>query len=82
MALGNLGGVFHRFGQFDKAVEFHTKHLIISRELGGRTEEGGSLGNLGAAFYGLGQIDKAMEFYTKHLNISRELGDRAGEAGP
>ena len=36
MAYGNLGGVFGSLGQYDKAVEFHTKHLNISRELGDR----------------------------------------------
>merc|ERR1740133_406848 len=78
-AYGNLGNAFHGLGQYSKAVEFHTKHLNISRELGDRDGEGVAYGNLGNAFYSLGQIDKSVEFLTKRLNISRELGDRAGE---
>ena len=60
-------------------MEFHTKHLNISHELGDRAGEGTAYGNLGAAFGTLGQNVKALEFLTKQLNIRRELGDRAGE---
>ena len=36
MVLGNLGAAFNGLGQLDKAIEFYTKHLNISRELGNR----------------------------------------------
>ena len=36
-ALGNLGAAFGNLGQYDKAIEFLTKELNISRELGDRT---------------------------------------------
>ena len=40
MAYGNLGNAFYRLGQYSKALEFHTKHLSISRELEDRAGEG------------------------------------------
>ena len=78
-AYGNLGIVFSRLGQHNKAVEFHTKSLNISFELGDRSWEGRTYCNLGIAFENLGQYNKAVELHTKRLNISRELWDRAGE---
>merc|ERR1740133_514822 len=75
-AYGNLGNAFHGLGQYSRAIEFHTKHLNISRELGDRAGQGSAYGNLGNAFAGLSQYNKAIEFHTKHLNISRELGNR------
>ena len=66
-----MGIAFRNLGQYDKAVEFSTKYLTISRELGDRVGEGAALGNLGAVFRNRGQFDKAAEFHTKHLNICR-----------
>ena len=71
--------MFHSLGQYEKAVEFHTKDFNMSRELGNRTGEGRSYCNLGCAFSRLGQYDKAVKFHTKDLNMSHELGDRSGE---
>ena len=50
-------------------LDFHTKYLIISRELGDRAGEGTASGNLGAAFHCLEKFDKAIEFHNKHLNF-------------
>ena len=73
-----MGNVFGALSQHDKAIEFHTKRLNISREFGDRAGEGTALGRLGIAFGKLGQNDKA-EFSTKSLNICLELGDKAKE---
>ena len=45
----------------NKAIEFYTKHLNISRELGNRTAEGNAYCGLGNAFSSLGQTDKAID---------------------
>ena len=34
MAYGNLGLAFDSLGQFEKAVEYHNKHVAIAKELG------------------------------------------------
>ena len=39
-AFGNLGMVYTGLGQYDEAIEFHTKAIHISRELGDKREEG------------------------------------------
>ena len=71
-----MGCALNSLGQFDKAIEFHTKDLNISRELGNRAREGTALGNLGAEFSSLGHYDKADEFSqsTSTLPVSREIG--------
>ena len=71
----NLGIAYHRLGQFEKAAEFHRKHLNIALEVGDRAIEGGAYGNLGNAYNSLGQFEKAVEFYLKRLNIALEVGD-------
>jgi len=48
MAYGNLGNAFAGLGQYSKAVEFSTKALNISRELGDRAWEGRANRNLEA----------------------------------
>ena len=53
-AFDKLGSAFFRLGQHNKhnkAIEFHTKNLDISRELGKRNGECCALGNLGAAYH-------------------------------
>jgi len=77
--LGNLGSAYHALGQADKAIEYYDQALMISREIGGRRNEGNLLGNLGLAYYLLGQVDKAIEYHDQALVISREIGDRRGE---
>ena len=79
IAYSNLGNAYYRLGQFDKAIEFHHKHLNIALGVGDRAGEGTAYGNLGNGYYSLGQFDKGIEFHHKRLNIALEVGDRAGE---
>ena len=57
MASGNLGAAFCKLGQYEKAIEFHTKSLNVSHELGDRTGEGMALGNLEVARNQMGVIN-------------------------
>ena len=41
--------MFGSLGQYDKAIEFHTEQLNISRELGGRAGEERAKTNLASA---------------------------------
>ena len=72
-------GNFGKLCQYSKAIEFQTKYLNISRELGDRAAESRAYGNVGRSFHCLGQYSKAIEFHTKFLNISRELRGRVSE---
>ena len=76
---GNFGNVYHGLGQFQKAMEYHQRHLEIAKEVGDKAGEGRSYGNLGNAYYGQRKFRTAMEYHQRHLEIAKELGDKAGE---
>ena len=77
--LGSLGILYYQIGSYKKAIEYHEKALVISKEIGDRRGEGNQLGNLGLAYSDLGQVEKAIEYYEQALVISKEIGDRRGE---
>lgn len=77
--MGSLGILYNQIGSHKKAIKYHKKALVISREIGDRRGEGKCLGNLGNAYLNLGQVKKAIEYYQKALVISEEIGDRRGK---
>jgi tetratricopeptide (TPR) repeat protein len=79
-ALGNLGLMVARLGEYRRAIEYHEWHLQITRAIGDRRGEGNALGNLGLASDSLGEYHRAIEYYEQRLQIARELGDRLGES--
>ena len=75
----NLGVAYRSLGEFQKAIEYHERHLKISKEVGDRAGEGKAYGNLGNAYDSLGDFQKAIEYHERHLKISKEVGNTAGE---
>ena len=57
-------------------MEYHKKHLSISKELGNRAGKGGDYGNLGNLHKSLREFEQAMDYYEKHLSIAKESGQR------
>ena len=41
---------YDSLGDYQKAIEYHEKHLKIAKEIGDRAGEGGAYGNLGNAY--------------------------------
>ena len=78
-AYGNFGNAYFVLGDFQKAIEYHEKHLKIAIEIGDRAGEGGACGNLGAAYRSLGDFQKAVDYHEKSLKIAIEVGVRADE---
>jgi tetratricopeptide (TPR) repeat protein len=74
-----LGNAYDSLGGYAKAIEHHTQHLAIAKEVGDRAGEGKAYGNLGNAYQSQGGYAKAIEYHTQHLAIAKEVGDRAGE---
>ena len=74
-----LGIAYYSLGDFQKAIEYHERHLKISKEVGDRAGEGKAYCNLGNAYCGLVDLQKAIKYNERHLKISKEVGDRAGE---
>jgi tetratricopeptide (TPR) repeat protein len=80
-ALGNMGIVYGRKGELDKALEQFQLALKINREIGDREGEAKSLGSMGNVYLIKGELDKALGYFQPALKIHREIGDRQGEAG-
>ena len=77
--MGSLGILYNQIGSYKKAIKYHKKALVISREIGDRQGEGKCLGNLGNAYLNLGKVKKAIKYYQNALVIAREIGDRRNE---
>jgi tetratricopeptide (TPR) repeat protein len=58
-------------GDFEKAVEYHTQHLEVAKELRDRDGEVSACGGLGNAYWSLGDFGKAIEYYKQHLAMQR-----------
>ena len=78
-AYANLGIAYRSLGDFQKAMEYHEKHLKIAKEIGDCAGEGRAYGNLGNAHCSLGDFRKAIEYHEKHLKNAIEIDDCAGE---
>ena len=46
-AYSNLGNAYYSLGDFQKAIEYHERHLNLSDEVGDRAGEGRAYCNLG-----------------------------------
>ena len=75
----NLGNAYHNLGDFEKAIQYHKRHLEIAKEVGDKAGEGNSYCNLGNAYDSLADFKRAIQYHERHLKIAREVGDKAGE---
>jgi CHAT domain-containing protein len=75
----DLGNEYNSLGNYQKAVEFHTKALQVDIQIGDKKGEGSDYGNLGISYKSLGDYPKATEFQSKALQIALLLGDKQGE---
>ena len=74
-----LGVAYYSLGDFRKSIEYHERHLKISKEVGDRAGESIAYCNLGIAYRNLKYFQKAIAYHEQHLKISKEVGDRAEE---
>ncbi|KAG5271976.1 hypothetical protein AALO_G00160250 [Alosa alosa] len=75
----SLGNTYTLLQQYERAIDYHLKHLLIAQELNDRVGEGRACWSLGNAYVSLANHRQALHYARKHLNISREIGDRNGE---
>ena len=73
--LWHLQLVYPDLGQYQKAIEYHTKALEIAKEIKDIDWESKSYTNLGNSYESLGQYEKAIEYHTKALEIAKEIKD-------
>jgi tetratricopeptide (TPR) repeat protein len=80
VTLHNIGHVYQKLGEKQKALEYYNQSLPLIRALGARAEEATALKNIGNIYLELGEKQKALESYNQSLILTRFVGDRRGEA--
>jgi predicted ATPase len=70
-----LGLLYHRRRDIDRARTCYEAALPVARALGERRMEGALVGNLGALDHDIGRFEQAAERYQQALDILREVGD-------
>lgn len=73
--LNNSGIAYDYLGNYDKALEYHFKSLVIREEEGDKKSIGTALNNLGLVFYHLKDPKKAIEYYQRAIDIKKEIND-------
>lgn len=70
-----LGTACIKTGQFEKAVDFWTRGLELTEQMGDRQRYVRHLHDLGSLYYELDSPDLALRHYQLVLTLARELGD-------
>jgi tetratricopeptide (TPR) repeat protein len=73
--LDNLGIAYSSLGEYQKAIEYYEKALIVCRKIIDTKGESMCLGNLGIAYSSLGKYHEAIECYKQALLISKNIGN-------
>ena len=75
--LGDAGYVYYQLGWFDKAIEYHTRALGMSRQRSDTSEIATNLSNLGLSYKMTGQHHKAIECFLAALELDVLCGNDA-----
>ncbi|MBV6485546.1 MAG: Photosystem I assembly protein Ycf3 [Flavobacteriales bacterium] len=67
-------------GDFEKAISYFKKGLIIFKEIDYKQGLSYSYGNIGLIYHELGNYAKAIEYQTQSLKIDEKLGNKYGIA--
>ena len=74
---GNLGNANYLLGDYSKALEYHTQHLAIAKEVADRAVEGEAYGRLGTGYLYLNDVDKTVVYFeakkTRNSRGGRDL---------
>lgn len=73
--LNNTGLAYDYLGNYDKALEYYFKSLLIREEEGDKKSIATALNNIGLVFYHLKDHKKAIEYYQKAIEIKKEISD-------
>jgi tetratricopeptide (TPR) repeat protein len=69
--IGDAGHVYYRMGWFEKAIEYHSRALLMSREVKDTAEMATNLFNLGLAYNLTGQYDKSVEHMLDAIELDK-----------
>ncbi len=74
MVTGNLGVIYQRRGELDRAEEALLKILEIHEKLGDEGEKAKDYINLGLVYFNKGELDKAEKMFLDGLEINEKIG--------
>ena len=72
-----LGGIYIHFDEYQRAIEYNNKGLIIAKEVGDRAVQLQGYGNLSTIHLHFGEYQRALEDANKYIILCKEIGDRA-----
>ena len=72
----NLGIVYNRLREFNKAIEFFHRNLGIAKEIGNKDLVGDTCVNLGDAYHSRHEFQEAMKLFQWGLDIAIETGNK------
>lgn len=71
----SLGNTYTLLRDYETAIEYHLRHLLIAQHLNDRVGEGRACWSLGNAHASISNHEKALYFAQKHLEISKEVSN-------
>jgi len=73
--LNEIGVLFRKMGEFDKALDYHQKALILFTELEDKMGEAYCYANIASVNGDMGYYELALEYALRSLELKVELGD-------
>ncbi|MBE0661105.1 MAG: tetratricopeptide repeat protein [Bacteroidales bacterium] len=74
---GDAGYIYYQLGWFDKAIEYHSRALKLSKQMHDTAEIATNLSNLGINFKMTGQYEKAIDHFLETLRLDELSGNLA-----
>ncbi len=73
--LNNIGSVYDKIGDYNKALEFYEKAINIREKVLGteHPDTATSYNNIGGVYMAISDYNKALEFYEKAINVKIKL---------
>lgn len=78
--LSNIGSIYIKLRDYDRAEEYYRQAMTISRSISYADGESKALHNLGFIYDEVGNSKRAMAYYQSALRVRRAISDRKGEA--
>lgn len=78
--LHQIGYIYSRLGEYEKAVNYYGRALSIARDVGDLRGQSSGLNNIGAVYRSWGKPEEAVSHYTEALKISVKAGDTSARA--
>jgi CHAT domain-containing protein/Tfp pilus assembly protein PilF len=78
--LNDIGLIYNRLGQRERALDYLLQALNLGRAMGERRGEAVTLNVIGVTLYNLGEHHQALEHLRQALALRQEYGDQRGSA--